>query len=360
MKNISFNVLLAPYRLDFFNYLYKNFNCEIYFEQKSFEGQLFSTEKLEKQCLYTPQYLKTKKLGHRNLATNIPSIIKQHNPKTIFVPEFSLTTIQVILYKLWSRKEFKIVSICDDSYDMIQGNGFSKLHHYARNILMPFINEIVLVDKRATQWYQNKYKKGFWMPIILNEDRMLPYLKSLEERANSIRKIYANKKILLFVGRLIDVKNIPLLLQAYKNLQEKYQLIIVGDGEKNEELQHLCIELKIDVHFVGKQEGDSLYSWYKAADIFVLPSYREAFGAVTNEALLAGCMCVISKNAGSSCLIEDGINGYTFNPYSVNELIQAIEKCNTIITNTHKSSKSEMQVSFTERMNNLIKRLNAL
>lgn len=355
MRNISFNILLAPYRLDFFNYLYEGLNCEIYFQQKSFEGQLFSTEKLEKQCLYTPLYLKTKKLGHRNLVTNIPSIIKQHNPKIIFVPEFSLTTIQVIIYKLWSRKKIKIVSICDDSYDMIQGNGFSKLHHYARKIVMPFLNEIILVDKRAVQWYQNKYKKGIWMPIILNEKRMIPYLQSLEEKASKLKNIYGNKKILLFAGRLIDVKNIPLLLHAYKNLQDQYYLIIVGDGEKKEELQNLCKKLKLDVLFTGKQEGDDLYCWYKVADIFILPSYKEAFGAVVNEALLAGCLCIVSKNAGSSSLIEEGINGYTFDPYSIEDLIKCIKKSEQIQITSLRDSK--MQVSFIERMNNLINKL---
>lgn len=355
--NLSFNVLLAPYRLDFFNYLYENFNCAIFFEQRGFTGQLFSSEKLEKKCLYTPQYLKTIKIGHRNFATNISSIIKQYNPSTIFVPEFSMTTVQVILYKILNRKKFNIVSICDDSYDMLQGNGFSKIHHFARKIIMPFINEIILVDKKATEWYQRKYKKGIWMPIILNENRMCPYLQSLEKRANELKKIFGNKKILLFVGRLVDVKNIPLLLHAYKTLQDQYQLIIVGDGEKKEELQNLCKQLKLDVHFVGKQEGDNLYSWYKAADIFVLPSYIEPFGAVTNEALLAGCMCVISQNAGSSCLIENGVNGYTFNPYSTDELIQAIKKCN-IKPNSH--TTSNMQVSFVELMKHLINDLNKL
>lgn len=355
--NISFNILLAPYRLDFFNYLYEKFDCKIYFEQRNFDGQLFSSENLEKQCLYTPQYLKTKRIGHRNLATNIPSIIKQSNPDVIFVPEFSLTTIQVIIYKLLSRKKFKVVSICDDSYDMIQGNGFSKLHHYARKLVMPFINEIILVDKRSVQWYQNKYKKGIWMPIILNETRMIPYLNSLAEKAKNLKATYKNKRILLFVGRLIDVKNIPLLLQAYKDLQDQYYLVIVGDGEKKKELQDYCKRLNIDVLFTGKQEGDNLYSWYKAADIFILPSYKEPFGAVTNEALLAGCMCVISKNAGSSSLIEEGVNGYTFNPYSEKDLIYTIKKC-SLLANSHK--ESNMQVYFTEQMNRMIQKLNTL
>lgn len=355
--NLSFNVLLAPYRLDFFNYLYKHYNCAIYFEQKGFIGQLFSSDKLVKECLYQPQYLKTKKIGHRNWVTNITSIIKKHNPNTIFVSEFSLTTIQVILYKFLYRKSFKIVSICDDSYDILQGNGFSKMHHYARKLLMPFINEIILVDKKAVDWYQRKYHKGIWMPIIRDENKLLPIFQSVAQKAQKINEQYKGKKILLFVGRLIDVKNIPLLFQAYKVVQKDYELCIVGDGEKKKELQQLCTDLQINVHFIGQQEGENLYCWYKAADIFVLPSYKEAFGAVVNEALLAGCNCIVSEHAGSSCLIHNGVNGYIFNPYSTEDLVQCIKKCETNLSNT---TTSKMTVSFVERMDNLIQQLNNL
>lgn len=355
--NLSFNVLLAPYRLDFFNYLYKSYNCAIYFEQKGFSGQLFSSEKLEKECLYKPQYLKKIKIGKRVWITNINSIIKQHNPKIIFVSEFSLTTIQVILHKLIYRKKFKIVSICDDSYDILQGNGFSKLHHYARKFTIPFIDELILVDKKAVDWYQHKYQKGIWIPIIRNENKILPIFQAVEYKAQKIKEQYNGKKILLFVGRLIDVKNIPLLFQAYKVVQKDYALCIVGDGEKKKELQQLCSDLNINVNFVGKQEGEDLYSWYKAANLFVLPSYREAFGAVVNEALLAGCNCIVSEHAGASCLIENGVNGYTFDPHSVEDLVQCIKKYETNLSDT---TTSKMTVSFIERMDNLILHLKTL
>ena len=352
-KNIFLGVALAPYRLDFYNYLSEHFNCNMYFQLRYFEGQLFSTDQLIKKCSYTPYYLETKTVGNRNIIKHLGEIIKSNNPHTVFVPEFSLITIQAILYKFLSKKKFKIVSICDDSYDILMGNGFSKAHHYARKILMPFIDDIVLVEKKVVDWYQNKYKKGIWMPIIRDEHIMLPYLDTLNAKANNIRQKYNGRKILLFVGRLVDVKNIPLLLKAYKKLSDEYELIIIGDGEKREELQQLCKSLGIYVHFLGKKEGDDLYMWYKAADIFILPSYREPFGAVVNEALLAGCKCVVSKNAGANCLIKEGINGYTFDPASTEDLIRGIR---TNIQMTGKGSK--MLISFTTYMNNLIKTLN--
>lgn len=352
-KNIFLGVALAPYRLDFYNYLSKHFNCNMYFQLRYFEGQLFSTDQLIKKCSYTPYFLEIRTIGHRNIIKHIGEIIKSNNPNTVFVPEFSLIAIQIILYRFLSKKKFKIVSICDDSYDILMGNGFSKAHHYARKILMPFIDDIILVDKKVVDWYQNEYKKGIWMPIIRDENIMLPYLNTLNAQANKIRKAYSGKKILLFVGRLVDVKNIPLLLKAYKNLSSEYELIIIGDGEIREKLQQLCKSLGICVHFLGKKEGDDLYVWYKAADTLVLPSYREPFGAVVNEALLAGCKCVVSKNAGASCLINEGINGYTFDPTSIDDLVRCIR------TSIQMSgSGSKMLVSFTTYMNNLIEILN--
>lgn len=355
MKNLSFGVSLAPYRLDFYNYLSEHFNCTIYFQLKGFKGQLFSTENLEKKCTYKPLYLETIKIRERHIVKHLSDLVKNNRPNVILVPEFSLLTIQVILYKFITRKKFKIISLCDDSYDILMGNGFTYLHHLARKIVVPFLDDLILVDTKAVEWYQEHYHKGIWMPIIRNEKKLLPYYETLKEKALQLKSRYQNKIILLFVGRLIDVKNIPLLLQAYKQLGNTYKLIIIGDGEYMSKLKSIALKENLDIDFLGKKENDELFVWYQAADIFILPSYREAFGAVTNEALLAGCKCVISKHAGSSCLIEEGINGYTFDPYSTDELVDCIKKATTLLS---PNRKSQMTVTFTECMNNMINKLN--
>ena len=48
------------------------------------------------------------------------------------------------------------------------------------------------------------------------------------------------------------------------------------------------------------------------------------------EALLAGCRCLISNKAGSCCLIEDGVNGYVFDPYHIDELTSYMLKIKQI------------------------------
>ena len=58
--------------------------------------------------------------------------------------------------------------------------------------------------------------------------------------------------------------------------------------------------------------------------MLVLPSLIEAFGAVTNEALLQGCRCVISNRAGSACLIAEGSNGFICDPDSAEDIRKKI------------------------------------
>ena len=60
-----------------------------------------------------------------------------------------------------------------------------------------------------------------------------------------------------------------------------------------------------DIYYVGRKEGIELKAWYLAGQILVLPSSYEPFGAVVNEALLAGEFAMVSENAGATCLIND-------------------------------------------------------
>ena len=100
MKNLYLGVALAPYRLDYYNYISEHMNCDIYFQLRVFEGQLFSTEEVEKKCTFIPKYLKiTRMMGDRQVVWGLRKLIKQYKPEFIMVPEFSFLAMQVILIK---------------------------------------------------------------------------------------------------------------------------------------------------------------------------------------------------------------------------------------------------------------------
>ena len=351
--NISIGILLAPYRIDFYNYLHDVLDFEIYFQTRTFRGQLYSTDDIEQQCNFIPKYLRSFWLNGRIISRGLVKLIKEKDPQFIIVPEFSIATIQLILIKKLLGRRYQLISLCDDSYAMIKEGGFSKVHTYSRKLSLPFINNILLTDLRAVNWYQQKYNKGIWLPLVQDERRIIQKENVIKEKADNyiLNWHLQDTKIILFVGRLIEVKNLPVLFQACSMLTSPYRLIIIGDGEYREVWMKMCKDMNLNVDFIGKKNGEDLFAWYCVADIFVLPSRLEAFGAVANEALLFGCNCCISERAGSACLIRKGVNGYTFNPYSPNDLYEKL----MLVWKMPRRSASKMEHSFYEYMHDAFK-----
>ncbi len=358
-KNLYLGVLLAPYRLDYYNYLHEHMNCEIYFQLHGFEGQLFSTEELERQCTFTPHYLQiTRLVGDRQMVWNLRQVIRQLRPEVVIVPEFSVLAIQVMLLKKLFGYKYKVVSQCDDSYDMLEHKGFSRLHGLSRKLLMPFMDDLILLDKRSTDWYQAHYGKGIFMPLIIDETKQdAGTLSEARTLAKDLRGRDGVKTI-LFVGRLIDVKNLFVLMDACRKLDFPHRLVIVGDGELRRQLEEYAAKTGTEVLFAGRQNGANLLAWYYAADVFVLPSFLEPFGAVTNEALLCGCNCCISRLAGSACLIEEGKNGYLCDPHDVDDIARQITRTAELPCDGQRNSK--MPYTFSVQMDRLIEGMKPL
>lgn len=363
-KLLIFHPTIAPYRIDFFNDLYKAFDTRVCLQYWNLRDQTFDYEKIYAQFAFKPYYLKeVLKLGARSIWGGIWKHLDEFQPDVVLVSEYGITALMVLLHRFLKRKHYKVVSICDDSYDMLaEKNEFSILHRIARRTVVPGLDDLVLVEPKATVWYQQRYGKGICFPIIKKEDEARAgYARVLEDSKLS-RKEYAldEKRVYLFVGRLIDLKNVDTAIRAFARLdQNKNVFVIVGDGIERNKLETLAGELKANVIFTGRLEGDALNAWYNIADIFVLASYREPFGAVTNEALLAGCYALVSNKAGSSCLIEEGVNGYTFSPMDMEELATRMSEVAgyDVVYEANGLKKNQMLVSYDEYMQNMVNTL---
>lgn len=248
----------------------------------------------------------------------------------------------------------------DDSYDMIVNNRhFSKAHKYAEKLLIPMLDNIVNVEPRVAQYFQKKYNKGIYFPIIQEDQKRRKAYEESLPICPQLKQQYAliGKKIILFVGRLVELKNLQCIIPIFKRINNPdWMLILIGDGDYKSELQKLSDNSE-NIIFVGRQEGVELNTWYNLSDILVLPSTQEAFGAVTNEALLAGNKVLISKLAGSQCLVEEAKNGYTIDPYDAVD----IEAKMILLMNSVKSEEDYtilrsnlMPESFDECFNRMI------
>lgn len=338
---------------------------ELYFYRRKDLSQDTNMDMLEQRCKFTPHYLRGYELGKssRKLCKGIYRILKTNMPDVVIVPEFQILTIQILLYRFFLKKRFRIISMCDDSFDMIYNkNNFTKIHEVARKIITPFLDDVIVVEPRVEDWYQKNYHKGIWFPIIRDEKKEREYYAHIIPLSNILNERYnlKGKKVILFVGRLVALKNLSRFILAVENLKENCVIVIVGSGEEETLLKQRAKEIKKEIIFTGRLEGDELMAWYNVSDVFVLLSVQEAFGAVTNEALLAGNYVVISEKAGSNCLVEENVNGFVVNPYNINMISNSIDKLLSNIENKNEIillKPNLMKVSFNERVNNLIKAL---
>lgn len=330
MKNrlLIFHPTIAPYRIDFFNDLSNAFETRVCLRYRNLRSQTFDYDKIASQFQFEPFYQDCNIKGYSR--EFYWKHLDEFEPEVVLVEEFSVGTLYVLMHRFLKRKKYKIISICDDSYNMVaEHNDFSLAHRVARKVVVPFIDGLILVEPQVAQWYNEHYRKGTFFPIIKPDYKARAEYKRVLPLSNQIaeEKGIKGKWVFLFVGRLVAQKNVETVIRAFSHLdQDKNVFVVVGDGPERKKLECLALELNANVLFTGRLECDELNVWYNIANAFVLASYQEPFGAVTNEALLAGCYALISNKTGSSCLVEEGVNGYTFSPMDVDDLADKMER----------------------------------
>lgn len=142
------------------------------------------------------------------------------------------------------------------------------------------------------------------------------------------QEIRNNKKIVLTVCRLVEEKNIKVLMKALAKSRD-FSLVVVGDGPLLEELKAEALKSSIQVFFAGFQTR--VESYYQVSDVFVLPSTYEGFGHVYLEALACGCPCIGLKSdfptiiTATEEIVEHGVNGAIVEKNDPESFLNAIQ-----------------------------------
>ncbi len=123
-----------------------------------------------------------------------------------------------------------------------------------------------------------------------------------------------NEKVLLFVGRLGKEKNVEFLIEAFREINSYLNgvsLIMVGDGPLRAKLEAQIEDYHLEdkIKLAGWQPPEKVVDYYLAADLFVFPSVTETQGLVTLEAMAGGLPVVAVNEAGSTVMVDSGLNG---------------------------------------------------
>jgi glycosyltransferase involved in cell wall biosynthesis len=129
---------------------------------------------------------------------------------------------------------------------------------------------------------------------------------------------------MLFVGRLTTEKHIDVVLKALAKLDPALDVSfdIVGGGDQRKNLELLVQQLGLGdrVTFHGRTSEEDLRALYTRASLFVIASIAELQSIATMEAMASGLPIVAANAVALPHLVQDGVNGYLFEPGDVDEL----------------------------------------
>jgi len=338
-KLLIFHQHLATYRIDLYNALSKALTVHVLLTggKKELAALGFDLHEVNRQAGFSYQYYSKGLYFGRHLISFIYyKVIKKFKPNIIIANELGINTLFAIVLR--SLFKYKIFVTIDDSPKMALN--YSWLRKYLRRYVITHVNGFFVVHPEITNFLTQKFGikrcKYHYLPIIQDEKILENKLRDALPQSQYIFEKYhlSGKKVILFIGRLVEVKNPGLLLEVFAELFKNstdLRLVYVGDGMLEKKLKEYVISNHLTdvVYFTGRLTGVDLFAWYNVGQIFVLPSHYEPFGAVVNEAMVAGCKVLVSDSVGSSCLIHEnnGIIFKTNDRYSLeNALSQTIEK----------------------------------
>jgi glycosyltransferase involved in cell wall biosynthesis len=140
------------------------------------------------------------------------------------------------------------------------------------------------------------------------------------------------RPLFLFVGQLVKGKGLHhlfLALLLLKNWDVKnFTLMVIGDGPQRTELEDWARRNGLDEHIVwlGWLEYGQLGFYFQHADVLVFPTLADVWGMVVLEAMLFGKPILCSKFAGAADLVENGQNGFIFDPTDHKTLAEYLKR----------------------------------
>lgn len=183
--------------------------------------------------------------------------------------------------------------------------------------VLSHVNRVILVGEPLRPFYSTLSDRQDHFRVVPNGCR-------LPMQGPRVRTWDIGQRVhLISVSNLVEGKGIDLTLQALGRLEvmglTHWAYTVVGDGSARAELEHLARDLGIAnrVRFVGACDHDEVYRHLAAAEVFVLPSYREAFGIAYLEAMAMGLLAIGVEGQGPAAFIRHGETGLLVPPRDV-------------------------------------------
>ena len=225
----------------------------------------------------------------------IPIVTTEHDP-------FELSFLKNLIKKRSLKKTNRVVTVSAANQKILR-----ELYPEEKNKF------IVIPNGIDTTWWHSQFLR------FTDLDR-----RKIKEE---LFLAHENSLIIISVAELHERKGLKYLIEAIPEVAAKFpniKLVLVGEGPERPELEKLIKKLGIENHVILTGRQKEIPKLLKCADIFVLPSKREAFGLVLLEAMIAGLPIIASDTGGIPEIIENKKNGILVEPENSGKIATAL------------------------------------
>ena len=193
-------------------------------------------------------------------------------------------------------------------------------------LLDRFTDRIIYVSRAQREIVNNSKYNPLKHVVIYNAFDKERF--STEKTKESIRDFYGfsdNDIVIGTVGRLVHSKGHEYLFRAIHWISKEYssiKVMVIGHGPEKSRLKELTHTLKLDTLFLS--DRDDIPELMKAMDIYVQPSFHEAFGITIAEAMYSGLPVIATNVGGIPEVVKDDETGILVPPRDSKALSEAI------------------------------------
>jgi glycosyltransferase involved in cell wall biosynthesis len=274
------------------------------------------------------------KVSAKSKITNLLKRVIYHRPQLIYLNGYyDVSYWAVIVYA-----KTKGIKIIIDSESNEQSRERIWWKESLKRVILTQLDGYLCLGTKATEYL---LKLGVKKEKILSarnigiaNDKVLTlYKTAYAQRNHTKERLNLPQFNFIYAGRFSPIKNLKMLIEAFgeisqtNSLSKQWGLILSGDGTEKEDLKALVQSQKLtNIFFLPSCEWHEVPARYALADVAILPSLFEPFGFLVNEALVYGMPIIVSNRCGSAYdLVEDGENGYVFEPTLKSELVEKMQ-----------------------------------
>ena len=153
------------------------------------------------------------------------------------------------------------------------------------------------------------------------------YFKKINKKtARKKLSLLVNKKMILFIGRIAEIKGMGFLLEAMKNLKD-VELKCIGFSPEEEKFKDFARKNNLkNIEFLNGVFGEKKLLYLGAADAFVLPSLKEGAPVTVMEALARNLPVVVTNVGGVPLMIKNNREGIIIKQKSSKDIVRGVRE----------------------------------